>query len=109
MQLDQTTQSRQQSRRHAESLYREGLTGLLPLLDVQRSVVASELSLLDSRSQRWLNAVNLYQALGGGWQALPSPSGHATSATPATPASPSAQQPVSTPTERPAATTVGES
>ena len=109
MQLDQTTQSRQQSRRHAESLYREGLTGLLPLLDVQRSVVASELSLLDSRSQRWLNAVNLYQALGGGWQALPSPSGHATSATPATPASPSAQQPISTPTERPAATTVGES
>ncbi|MEC7121114.1 MAG: efflux transporter outer membrane subunit [Pseudomonadota bacterium] len=71
-QLQHTVQTRQQSRRHAESLYREGLTGLLPLLDVQRSVVAAELSSLESHSQRWLNAVNLYQALGGGWQ-LPEP------------------------------------
>lgn len=102
-QLEQTVQTRQQSRRHAESLYREGLTGLLPLLDVQRSVVASELSLLDSRSQRWLNAVNLYQALGGGWQALPAPTAQLTQA------SPSAQQPLSISTDRPQAATVGES
>lgn len=90
-QLNQTVQARQQSRRHAESLYREGLTGLLPLLDVQRSVVAAELSLLDSRSQRWLNAVNLYQALGGGWQALPTPAAQQ----PAVPQQTSAQPSVS--------------
>lgn len=102
-QLDQTAQTRQQSRRHAESLYREGLTGLLPLLDVQRSVVAAELSVLDSRSQRWLNAVNLYQTLGGGWQALPAPT------TQPTQVRPSAQQPSSLSTDRPQAATVGES
>lgn len=118
-QLSQTVQTRQQSRRHAESLYREGLTGLLPLLDVQRSVVAAELSLLDSQSQRWLNAVNLYQALGGGWQALPNPRAQPTVTPPnltdQNPISPVSIQPVmapplslSTPTDR-ASATVAES
>lgn len=105
-QLNQTVQTRQQSRRHAESLYREGLTGLLPLLDVQRSVVAAELSLLDSRSQRWLNAVNLYQALGGGWQQLPSASAQKNSAQPA---QDSVVPAISfTPTRRAQAANVGE-
>lgn len=108
-QLNQTVQTRQQSRRHAESLYREGLTGLLPLLDVQRSVVAAELGLLDSRSQRWLNAVNLYQALGGGWQALPAPAAQQTTSTQQQAPAPQNTPSLSKPTSRQTAVSVGES
>ena len=52
---------------HANSLYREGQIGLLPLLDVQRGLIAVELSITESRSQTLLNSVQLYKAMGGGW------------------------------------------
>jgi len=55
--------------RHAESLYREGQIGLLRLLDAQRSVIAAELAAIDSRTQLALDAVQLFKAMGGGWQA----------------------------------------
>ena len=53
----------------AKSLYREGQIDLLALLDVQRSVLASELALADSRLQQALADVQLYKALGGGFDA----------------------------------------
>lgn len=52
---------------HAESLRREGQIDLLILLDVQRSVLSAELALADSQTQRALDDVKLYKALGGGW------------------------------------------
>lgn len=67
-QLQQTIHARQDAVRHANSLYREGQTGLLPVLDLQRGVQAAELSYIDSRSQQLLNLVQVYQALGGGWE-----------------------------------------
>ena len=57
----------QKSLYHANSLYREGQIGLLQLLDVQRSLIAEDLSIAESRSQTLLNSVQLYKAMGGGW------------------------------------------
>jgi len=62
-----TVEHRRRSLRRAESLQREGQVDLLVLLDVQRSVLASELALSDSRLQQALADVQLYKALGGGF------------------------------------------
>jgi NodT family efflux transporter outer membrane factor (OMF) lipoprotein len=59
---------RQRSLQHAQRLLREGQIDLLTLLDVQRSVLASELALSASRLQMQLDAVQLFKALGGGYQ-----------------------------------------
>lgn len=59
---------RQRSLQHAQRLQREGQIDLLTLLDVQRSVLASELALSASRLQLQLDAVQLFKALGGGFQ-----------------------------------------
>jgi NodT family efflux transporter outer membrane factor (OMF) lipoprotein len=64
--LTLTAQNRRRSLQRAESLQREGQIDLLVLLDVQRSVLASELALSDSRLQQVLADVQLYKALGGG-------------------------------------------
>lgn len=61
-----TVEHRRRSLQRAESLQREGQIDLLVLLDVQRSVLASELALADSRLQQALADVQLYKALGGG-------------------------------------------
>ena len=59
------------SRLRAQSLHREGQIDLLALLDVQRSVLASELALADSRLQQALADVQLHKALGGGFASAP--------------------------------------
>ncbi len=64
--LARTAQHRHRSLERAQSLQREGQIDLLVLLDVQRSVLASELALSDSRLQQALADVQLYKALGGG-------------------------------------------
>jgi NodT family efflux transporter outer membrane factor (OMF) lipoprotein len=61
-----TAEHRRRSLQRAESLQREGQIDLLVLLDVQRSVLASELALSDGRLQQVLADVQLYKALGGG-------------------------------------------
>jgi len=63
--LARTAQHRSRSLQRAESLQREGQIDLLVLLDVQRSVLASELALAESRLQQALADVQLYKALGG--------------------------------------------
>lgn len=68
--LDKTVEHRRRSLQRAESLQREGQIDLLVLLDVQRSVLASELALSDSRLQQALADVQLYKALGGGLPAV---------------------------------------
>lgn len=64
-----TVEHRRRSLQRAESLQREGQIDLLVLLDVQRSVLASELAWSDSRLQQALADVQLYKALGGGFPA----------------------------------------
>ena len=53
---------------HAESLYKRGQIDLLPLLDAQRARLAVKVSANDSNTQLLLDSVQLYKALGGGWQ-----------------------------------------
>ena len=65
--LAHTVDHRRSSLQRARSLQREGQIDLLVLLDVQRSVLASELALSDSRLQQVLADVQLYKALGGGF------------------------------------------
>jgi NodT family efflux transporter outer membrane factor (OMF) lipoprotein len=52
----------------AQSLYDRGQIDLLPLLDAQRSRLAVRLGANDSSTQLLLDSVQLYKALGGGWQ-----------------------------------------
>jgi len=54
----------------AQSLYNRGQTDLLPLLDAQRSRHIVQVSANDSSTQLLLDSVQLYKALGGGWQAF---------------------------------------
>jgi len=66
-----TVEHRRRSLRRAESLQREGQIDLLALLDVQRSVLASELALSEGRLQQALADVQLFKALGGGFPMTP--------------------------------------
>jgi outer membrane protein TolC len=52
----------------AQSLYDRGQIDLLPLLDAQRARLAARLSANDGSTRLLLDSVQLYKALGGGWQ-----------------------------------------
>jgi multidrug efflux system outer membrane protein len=52
----------------AQSLYDRGQIDLLPLLDAQRTRLAARISANDSSTRLLLDSVQLYKALGGGWQ-----------------------------------------
>jgi NodT family efflux transporter outer membrane factor (OMF) lipoprotein len=54
----------------AQSLYDRGQIDLLPLLDAQRTRLTVRISANDSNTQLLLDSVQLYKALGGGWQAF---------------------------------------
>jgi NodT family efflux transporter outer membrane factor (OMF) lipoprotein len=49
-------------------LYKQGLTTFQSVLDAQRSLLSSEESLVQVRGGSLLSLVQLYQALGGGWE-----------------------------------------
>lgn len=48
--------------------YRGGITTYLEVLDGQRSLFSAELTLAQSRGDEYQSLVQLYKALGGGWQ-----------------------------------------
>jgi len=48
--------------------YRGGLDSFLQVLDAERNLFQGELALAQLRRQELLNVVQLYRALGGGWQ-----------------------------------------
>lgn len=48
--------------------YREGYSPYLEQLDAERSLLSSQLSLVQARGDRLLASMALFQALGGGWQ-----------------------------------------
>jgi len=68
--LAAAAEARRRSLTHARSLRAEGQIDLLALLDVQRSLLAAELALSESRTAQALHDVQLYKALGGGWASL---------------------------------------
>jgi len=56
--------------------YRGGITTYLEVLDGQRSLFNAELALAQARGNEYQSLVQLYKALGGGWQgALQLPNG----------------------------------
>ena len=52
----------------AETRYTGGVAQFLEVLDAQRSLLSTELSASDARRLRALAYIDLYRALGGGWQ-----------------------------------------
>lgn len=52
----------------ASRRYREGYSPYLEQLDAERSLLSSQLSLVQARGDRLLASTALFQALGGGWQ-----------------------------------------
>ena len=71
----------------AQSLYDRGQIDLLPLLDAQRVRLAVRVGANDSNTQLLLDSVQLYKALGGGWQAFEPVADPAASANPNSPTS----------------------
>lgn len=71
--LTVAAKERAQAVTHANALFREGQIDLLQLLDVQRAQLAADLTLAESQSQYAVDFIQLYKALGGGWQGLPVP------------------------------------
>jgi len=66
--LQSAAASAQSALGRAQSLYNRGQIDLLPLLDAQRSRLAVQISANESSTQLLLDSVQLYKALGGGWQ-----------------------------------------
>jgi NodT family efflux transporter outer membrane factor (OMF) lipoprotein len=52
----------------AQALYDRGQIDLLPLLDAQRSRLGARIGANDSSTQLYLASVQLFKALGGGWE-----------------------------------------
>ncbi len=80
--LQSAAQSADAAYGRAQSLYSRGQIDLLPLLDAQRTRLAVRVSSNDSNTQLLLDSVQLYKALGGGWQVFePKPTSTAANAT----------------------------
>ena len=57
----------------AQSQYRAGLVDFQTLLDAERTLLTSQDGLATARADRASALIQLYKALGGGWQAAPMP------------------------------------
>ena len=68
--LDSAAQSADAALGRAQSLYDRGQIDLLPLLDAQRAQLAVRVDANASNTQLLLDSVQLFKALGGGWQAF---------------------------------------
>jgi outer membrane protein, multidrug efflux system len=60
--------------RLANLRYTSGLSAYFEVLDAQQQLFPAEISLAQTQRERLVAVVNLYKALGGGWQARPGPS-----------------------------------
>ena len=67
--LDKAAEANSASLNLSKELYSKGLTDFLNVLDAQRSLFASQDSLVQSRQTVSVDLIALYKALGGGWQA----------------------------------------
>jgi outer membrane protein, multidrug efflux system len=65
---EETVADLQESVRLSNMRYQGGTTTYLEVLDGQRSLFAAELTLADARGNEYQSLVQLYKALGGGWQ-----------------------------------------
>jgi len=65
---EDTVKDLQESVRLSDMRYRGGTTTYLEVLDGQRSLFSAELTLASARGNEYQSLVQLYRALGGGWQ-----------------------------------------
>ena len=65
---EDTVKDLQESVRLSDMRYKGGTTTYLEVLDGQRSLFSAELTLADARGTEYQSLVQLYRALGGGWQ-----------------------------------------
>ncbi len=65
---EDTVKDLQESVRLSEMRYKGGTTTYLEVLDGQRSLFSAELTLAEVRGTEYQSLVQLYRALGGGWQ-----------------------------------------
>jgi NodT family efflux transporter outer membrane factor (OMF) lipoprotein len=68
--LSRSVQANQQALSLSNQLYTNGLTDFLRVLDSERSLYEAEDALVQSDQTNSLNLVQLYKALGGGWQTV---------------------------------------
>jgi NodT family efflux transporter outer membrane factor (OMF) lipoprotein len=66
--LSQSVQANEQALELSTQLYNNGLADFLHVLDSERSLYAAQDALVQSDQTVSLNLVQLYKALGGGWQ-----------------------------------------
>ncbi len=69
--LSQSVQANEQALELSTQLYKSGLADFLHVLDSERSLYAAQDALVQSDQTVSLNLVQLYKALGGGWQEEP--------------------------------------
>jgi multidrug efflux system outer membrane protein len=65
---EDTVADLQESVRLSKMRYEGGTTTYLEVLDGQRSLFSAELTLAEARGNEYQSLVQLYRALGGGWQ-----------------------------------------
>jgi multidrug efflux system outer membrane protein len=65
---EETVADLQESVRLSNMRYTGGTTTYLEVLDGQRSLFSAELTLAEARGTEYQSLVQLYRALGGGWQ-----------------------------------------
>src|SRR5690606_445275 len=71
-QMDHATQRRDvlaHSLQYAKDRYDAGYAPYLEQLDAQRNLYQTEIEVINLRQSQLLNQLNLYKALGGGWNA----------------------------------------
>ena len=67
--LEQSVAARERALQRARSLYRAGQADLLVVLDVERGLLVAQIDRATHRTDLLLANVQLFRALGGGWQA----------------------------------------
>jgi multidrug efflux system outer membrane protein len=65
--IQQQTQASVEAERISELQYREGTIDITTLLNQQQSLFSAQISLVQTKLARLQNSINLYVALGGGW------------------------------------------
>lgn len=68
--LQETVKANQKSLMLAQEQYREGLQNFINVLDAERRLLESQRALIESTSQISENLVQLYKAMGGGWETV---------------------------------------
>jgi multidrug efflux system outer membrane protein len=68
LRLEDSVSDLQESVRLSNMRYKGGTTTYLEVLDGQRSLYSEELTLAEARGSEYQSLVQLYRALGGGWQ-----------------------------------------